>query len=95
MSTGAVTTAAHPTCRHLLALALHYATEKEDRLVIQRSDGTATCAGEEIGLQWVEDAFIQKMPRALLCRCMGRRVLLCRAGGVSAPPGRFSIARRP
>jgi hypothetical protein len=52
--------------RHLLALTIHYATEKNDRLVLGRADGSAACGGQEVGLGWAEDDFIQKTPRALL-----------------------------
>ena len=52
--------------RHLLALAIHYATEKNDRLVLRRENGTAKCGDADMGLAWTEDGFIRKSPRALL-----------------------------
>lgn len=52
--------------RHLLALAIHYSTEKNNRLVLCRADGTAQAGGVEITGKWTEDDFIEQSPRALL-----------------------------
>lgn len=51
--------------RHLLALAIHYATEQSPRLVLRRDDGTAYVAGDPNDA-WFTDRFIQESPRAML-----------------------------
>ncbi len=51
--------------RHLLALALHYSAEQNDRLILCRGDGEAYVGGEPNN-EWFEDSFIQKLPRAML-----------------------------
>jgi hypothetical protein len=51
--------------RHLLALAMHYCTEQEERLVF-RSSNVETGVGENADDQtWLSDEFIQASPRAL------------------------------
>jgi hypothetical protein len=52
--------------RHLLALAIHYATELPDRLVLRRDDGTAYAGKAVVTDEWVRDDFSQKSPRALV-----------------------------
>jgi hypothetical protein len=51
--------------RHLLALAIHYATEQPQRLVLRRDDGTAY-VGKDVSDKWSDDGYIQELPRAML-----------------------------
>jgi hypothetical protein len=61
--------------RHLVALAIHYATEQPERLVLRGDRGAyggpvlenqQWVQKEFIGDEWAEDNFIQRSPRALL-----------------------------
>lgn len=55
--------------RHLLALALHYSTEKRSRLVLAQTPGRARDgAGETLDLKWLlpDSDFIRTPPRAMI-----------------------------
>lgn len=52
--------------RHLLALAVHYATNQADRLVLRRHTGEAFIGGEPSDNSWYSDAYIQASPRAMV-----------------------------
>jgi hypothetical protein len=73
--------------RHLLALALHYSTEKESRLVLARTPGQARDgAGHALGPDWLQpdSDFIRTPPRAMIlldlaqgCKLIPAAVELC------------------
>ena len=52
--------------RHLLALAVHYATRQPERLVLRQNTGETFIAGQQANDSWQDDPFILGSPRALL-----------------------------